>query len=182
MLVGCRADSTPASLKQAHQRQPCPPCLPPTLCQDEDWISELVERLWPYIKATAEDMAWQMLPGEPRGHGLCSAVQCGARLPVAPLSCCLSLPAVHMSCAVALCVCTTFSCPTPCPWPLLFPSQTDILEASEPSWIHDINLKKFVLGVREPDISDIRWVGGGGRGGGWLLGVAASWSPRVLVM
>ena len=27
-------------------------------------MSELVERLWPFIKATAEDMAWQMLPGE----------------------------------------------------------------------------------------------------------------------
>ena len=31
--------------------------------QDEDWISELVERLWPYMKAAAEQMAWETLPG-----------------------------------------------------------------------------------------------------------------------
>jgi hypothetical protein len=31
-----------------------------------------------------------------------------------------------------------------------------ILEESEPSWIHDINLKKFVLGDKEPDLSNIR--------------------------
>lgn len=61
---------------------------------DEDWISELVEHLWPYVKVAVEQMAWEMLP--------------------------------------------------------------DILEASEPSWIHDINLKKFVLGSKEPDLSNIR--------------------------
>ncbi|PRW58761.1 DNA polymerase kappa [Chlorella sorokiniana] len=61
---------------------------------DEDWISELVERLWPFIKASVEQMAWEMLP--------------------------------------------------------------DILEQSEPAWIHDINLKKLVLGDKEPDISNIR--------------------------
>ncbi|PSC76727.1 Extended synaptotagmin-3 [Micractinium conductrix] len=61
---------------------------------DEDWISELVERLWPYMKAAAEQMAWETLP--------------------------------------------------------------DILEQSEPSWIHDFNLKKFVLGDKEPDLSNIR--------------------------
>ncbi|KAL4421096.1 hypothetical protein ABPG77_009623 [Micractinium sp. CCAP 211/92] len=61
---------------------------------EEDWISQLVERLWPYIKAAVEEQAWAMLP--------------------------------------------------------------DILEASEPSWIHDINLKKFVLGSKEPDLSNIR--------------------------
>ncbi|KAL4425484.1 hypothetical protein ABPG75_009500 [Micractinium tetrahymenae] len=61
---------------------------------EEDWISQLVERLWPYIKAAVEQQAWAMLP--------------------------------------------------------------DILEASEPSWIHDINLKKFELGPEEPDLSNIR--------------------------
>ncbi|GAB4823698.1 hypothetical protein N2152v2_010744 [Parachlorella kessleri] len=30
--------------------------------QDEDWISELVEKMWPYIRAASEKMAWEMLP------------------------------------------------------------------------------------------------------------------------
>lgn len=31
--------------------------------QGEDWISELVERVWPYAKAAIEQMAWEQLPG-----------------------------------------------------------------------------------------------------------------------
>ncbi|KAI3438809.1 hypothetical protein D9Q98_001226 [Chlorella vulgaris] len=61
---------------------------------EEDWLSQMVERLWPYLRQAIEKLAWEMLP--------------------------------------------------------------DILEASEPTWIHDINLKKFHLGEKEPDIFDIR--------------------------
>ncbi|EFN57550.1 hypothetical protein CHLNCDRAFT_143184 [Chlorella variabilis] len=85
---------------------------------DEDWISELVERLWPYIKAAMEEVAWQNLP--------------------------------------------------------------DILEASEPSWIHDINLKKFVLGEKEPDISDIRvWMDENDVMEDCYLEFAFEWSSRT---
>lgn len=41
----------------------------PPAPQDEDWISELVERLWPYIKAAVEQQAWAMLPGGHVGAG-----------------------------------------------------------------------------------------------------------------
>ena len=47
-----------------------------------------------------------------------------------------------------------------------------ILEESEPSWIHDINLKKFAMGDKEPDLSNIRWAGEWVNGwvGGWVGG------------
>ena len=55
-LPACLPDSPPA----------CPPAP-----QDEDWISELVEKLWPYTKAAVEKMAWEMLPGGWQFVGRC---------------------------------------------------------------------------------------------------------------
>jgi hypothetical protein len=49
----------------------------------------------------------------------------------------------------------------------------DILEASEPTWIHDINLKKFHLGEKEPDIFDIRWADRAGVLARWQVGRAS---------
>eukprot|EP00887_Chlorella_sp_A99_P000505 scaffold17.g505.t1 len=62
--------------------------------QDEDWISELVEQLWPNIRAAVEAQCYELLPGELGG----------------------------------------------------------ILQASKPSWLHDLELKKCSLGTKEPDL------------------------------
>lgn len=32
--------------------------------QEEDWLSQMVERLWPYLRQAIEKLAWEMLPGE----------------------------------------------------------------------------------------------------------------------
>ena len=70
--VGCLGDvcvCVPYLLvgKCAHSRPRCVPV------QDEDWISELVERLWPYTRSAIEAMTWEMMPGAPACPPACLA-------------------------------------------------------------------------------------------------------------
>lgn len=56
-----------------------PVCL--SLQEAEDWISQLVERTWPFSKAAIEKLTWEMLPGAGRGCAGCVVrkVACCAR-------------------------------------------------------------------------------------------------------